>query len=163
MVLHSKIRLIQNQQMTHQGVFGGHWFGSTIFGNTVNSVVRWTTGRALKINIIKLEMRLDRIYIVKSKKNWVQFATNSVFSVVLFFNHVRVLVFSLNCVCLFCFVLFLTWAEQFCHPGSLLRCQGNCFHPCPSLHWSSSRKSWSLHYPKTSPESPTGGSIDAGD
>lgn len=37
---HSKIRLIQNQQVTHQGVFGGHWVGSTIFGNTLKSVVR---------------------------------------------------------------------------------------------------------------------------
>lgn len=58
-------------------------------------------------------------------------------------------------------VLFLTWAEQSCHPGSLLGCQGSCFHPCPSLHWSSIQTSWSRHYPKTYPQSPTGGSIDA--
>lgn len=67
-------------------------------------------------------------------------------------------------VCLVCMVciLFLTWAGLFCHPGSLLRCQGSCFHRRPSLHWSSSQKCWSLHYSKTYPESPTGGSIDAG-
>lgn len=39
-----------SEETSHHGVLSGQSLGSTIFGSTLNALVKWRTGRALKTN-----------------------------------------------------------------------------------------------------------------